>query len=256
MFRKPNILLLRKELAKVGQNGNGFHFDIHVGKGYGRKNRFCRKTRTLESIVASQVPNSISPRSRVGTKQMRLLLRIILLDCTQTRFGGRSHFGNARTLDFLRFDRNLCQRTLNCHFLSRVQSRRFLGNILGQRSILVVGIQSLGSAFTSTTQGHGLRQLRHNSIADIRRTRTSTIGFSRVGTQHRSRRSKGNLLSFPLRTHCRALDLELLHDNLLQGSLVVGIHVVFTTIQLGIDHLFRRLCGSRLVDVSVEIHNI
>jgi hypothetical protein len=165
-------------------------------------------------------------------------------------------FGNARTLDLLSLDRNLSQRTLDGDILPRVQSRRNLSCVLGYGRILIVGIQSLGSTFPSTTEGYHLGQLCDNRISHIRGTRPTPIGFRRLRTQHIRRGCKRNLACFPLSRSSGPLDLELLHDDLLQRSLVVGIHAIFTTIQLGIDHLFRRLCGRRPIDVSVEIHNI
>lgn len=252
MFRKPNILLLRKELAKVGQNGDGFDDGHLIGKCNLRYNGLCGQTGTLESIVARQVSNSISFGSRIGTKQVRLLLRVILLDRRQRGFGRSSHLRDTRTLDFLGLNGNLCQRTLDGHLLTRIQPGRFLGHILCQRRVLIVGIQSLRRSLSTTTQRHRLSQLRHHGISDIRRTGSALIRLGRVGTQHRSRRSKCNLLSFPLRAHRRTLDLKPLHNDLLQWSLIVRIDTDFLTIQIRIHSLLRRLIGRRLVDVVLE----
>lgn len=217
----------------------------------------CGKTRTLESIVARQVPNSIAPGSRIGTKQVGLLVGIILLGCRQRGFGRSPHLGNTRSLDFLRLDRNLRQRTLNGHILPRIQSRgRLLGDILGQGCILIVGIHSLGSTLPSTSQRHRLCQLCDDGISHIRRTRSAPIGFRRVRTQHRSRGCKRDLLGFPLGSHGRPLDLEPLHDDLLQRSLVIRIDTGFTTIQLPIHHLFGGLRGRRLLDILVKVTQV
>ena len=216
----------------------------------------CGKPRTLESIVARQVPNSIAPGSRIRTKQVGLLVGILLLGYRQRGFGRSPHLGNTRSLDFLCLDRNLRQRTLDGHILPRIQSGRLLGDILGQGCILIVCIHSLGSTLSATSQRHRLCQLCDDRISHIRRTWSALIGFRRVRTQHRRRGCKSDLLGFPLGSYGRPLDLEPLHDDLLQGTLVIRINTGFTTIQLPIHHLFCGLRGRRLLDILLKITQV
>lgn len=195
MFCSPNILLLPKELAEVGQNGDGFDLRCIGQRNCWHSDGFCSQSRATQCVIAGQGRNVPTFGSRIGSKQLRVGSRVILFRGGILRIA-HTHLGNAWSLDLLRLHRNIGQRTLNGQLRAQIQTRRHLGDICGQRRILIVGIQPLRSTGSSTTHGLNLSNIGHHRVAHIGRARSSLVGFRGLRAQHIRRGCKRDLFGF------------------------------------------------------------